>query len=115
MKISVLCCLLFLCLLPVSSAQQSPKPTSDQAATQNSSADDGFFIFKARPDRAPREFSESYCAYMRTYRVRRKYAGSDVVSPAGYTTCVPAKRFELKSAVATTTQSIGDKQGSLAP
>lgn len=42
---------------------------------------------------------ESFCAFMRTYRVERERRGSDVVRPAGYTTCVPSKRFELKSAV----------------
>jgi len=110
MKIKILCCLLFLCLSPISLAQESPKPENDQAAVENSGG--GEFIFKATPDRASPEFSEKYCAYMRTYRVRREYADSDVVSPAGYTTCVPSKRFELKNAVVSQTESAGDKQGS---
>jgi hypothetical protein len=42
---------------------------------------------------------EPFCAFMRTYRVEREHRGSDVVRLAGYTTCVPTKRFELKSAV----------------
>ena len=44
-------------------------------------------------------FSDATCAYLRTYRVKRHYRGSDVVSLAGYTTCVPIRRFEMKSAV----------------
>lgn len=44
-------------------------------------------------------FSNATCAYLRTYRVKRQYHGSDLVSPAGYTTCVPTRRFEMKSAV----------------
>ena len=44
------------------------------------------------------------CAYMRTYRVKRRRRGSDVVGPAGYTTCVPMRRFEMRSAV----QTVGD-------
>ncbi len=42
---------------------------------------------------------ESSCAFMRTYRVERERRGSDAVRLAGYTKCVPTKRFELKSAV----------------
>ena len=54
-------------------------------------------------------FSEPFCAYIRTYRVKREYRNSDVVSPAGYTTCVPSKRFEMKSAVQVQTESPVDK------
>jgi hypothetical protein len=43
--------------------------------------------------------TEVTCAFMRTYRVRREHRGSDVVRPAGYTKCVPTRRFEMKSAV----------------
>jgi hypothetical protein len=42
---------------------------------------------------------ESSCAFMRTYRMERKSRGSDEVRPAGYTTCVPIKRFETRNAV----------------
>jgi hypothetical protein len=49
------------------------------------------------------------CAYIRTYRVKRQARGSDVVAPAGYTTCVPSGRFEMRSAVRTTTDS-GDEK-----
>ncbi|MBZ5657340.1 MAG: hypothetical protein LAO56_18895 [Acidobacteriia bacterium] len=42
---------------------------------------------------------DSFCAFMRTYRVKREHRGSDVAHLAGYTKCVPTKRFEMKSAV----------------
>ncbi len=42
---------------------------------------------------------EAICAFMRSYRVRREFRGSDVTRPAGYTTCVPAARFTMKSTV----------------
>lgn len=41
------------------------------------------------------------CATMRTYRVKRRGRGSEAVGPAGYTTCVPMRRFEVHSAVET--------------
>jgi hypothetical protein len=41
------------------------------------------------------------CASMRTYRVKRRGHGSEAVGPAGYTTCVPMRRFEMHSAVET--------------
>ena len=59
-------------------------------------------IFIINPESAPTgAFAEPFCAYMRTYRVRREYRGSDEVSPAGYTTCVSSNRFEVRSAVQT--------------
>jgi hypothetical protein len=41
---------------------------------------------------------DTFCAYMRTYRVKREERGSDVTRPAGYTTCVPVQRFGVKRA-----------------
>jgi hypothetical protein len=43
--------------------------------------------------------NDVFCLSMRTYRVKRENPESDAVTPAGYTTCQPAKRFQLKSAV----------------
>lgn len=48
---------------------------------------------------------EEFCAYIRAYRVRREYKGSDVVIPAGQTTCLPSSRFNIRSAVMTQTES----------
>lgn len=107
MKISLLGCLLLICLMPLSQAQDSAKPKSDQVVTQNSPANEDYF-FKIRPERAP-EADETYCAYIRAYRVKRKFWNSDEVIPAGYTTCIPSKQFEFRSAVETQTESTGDK------
>ena len=42
---------------------------------------------------------DNTCAFMRTYRMKREARGSDVTRPAGYTVCVPTRRFEMKSTV----------------
>jgi hypothetical protein len=39
---------------------------------------------------------DAFCAFMRTYRVKRDARGSDVTRPAGYTTCVPVSRFAMR-------------------
>lgn len=41
------------------------------------------------------------CLSIRSYVVKRDSKNSDSVHPAGYMTCVPAKRFRLKTADAT--------------
>jgi hypothetical protein len=41
---------------------------------------------------------DSFCAFMRTYRMKREERGSDATRPAGYTTCVPVQRFGVKRA-----------------
>ena len=38
------------------------------------------------------------CLSIRSYVVKRDSKNSDSVHPAGYSTCVPAKRFRLKTA-----------------
>ena len=45
------------------------------------------------------EERDSYCACMRTYRMKREVRGSDATRPAGYTSCVPARRFDMLNAV----------------
>jgi hypothetical protein len=42
---------------------------------------------------------EITCLSMRTYRVKRDRPQSDATVPAGYSTCTPSKRFDVKSAV----------------
>ena len=109
MKILGLCVLVLVCLAPLQ-CQESPK--NDQVPAQASpftapsplfgepQAVPPLFSRYLEPDRIfVGTFSEPYCAYMRTYRVQRERRGSDLVRPAGYTTCVPTKRFEMKSAV----------------
>jgi hypothetical protein len=97
MKIFGLCFLLFVGLAPISQAQDSPKPKSDQAAIENAPAPADRIILNLGSELSPGPYS--YCAYMRTYRVKRDHPGSDMTRLAGYTTCVPSKRFEMRSAV----------------
>lgn len=116
MKILGLCFLLSVCLAPISQAQKwpnqdTPNLTKTDQVPQNSLSTGHLSFFehsqstphlrlhRVDPDALSEMFSEPFCAYMRTYRVKREYRNSDVVSPAGYTTCVPSTRFEVRSAV----------------
>ena len=49
--------------------------------------------------------SDFTCLSIRSYVVKRDSKNSDSVHPAGYSTCVPAKRFRLKTADASETVS----------
>ena len=102
MKILGLCFLLFVCLAPLSQAQlsqaeESTKPARDAAIVSAPSTAD-HIVLNLDSEYLP-PGPTTYCAFMRTYRVRRDHRGSDVTRPAGYTTCVPTRRFEMKSAV----------------
>ncbi len=89
--------LLLCCSFAIGQAQTlSTDSKTNQPVAQASRSTEPFY-FRLEPDRT--QSLESYCAYMRTYRVKKQYHNSDVVTPAGYTTCVPSKRFELRSAV----------------
>lgn len=55
------------------------------------------FFWTPPVDFAPQ--ADVTCLSMRTYRVKRENPHSDAVRPAGYSTCQPTKRFQLKSAV----------------
>jgi hypothetical protein len=92
---------LLLCLIATSAAQSLSDPQkSDQITTQDSRSSGTLLLPDLTRDRASwNESTTSYCAYMRTYRMKRKSRGSDVVSPASYTKCVPTARFELRSTV----------------
>jgi hypothetical protein len=46
------------------------------------------------------------CLSIRSYVVKRDSKNSDSVHPAGYSTCVPARRFRLKTADARDTVSL---------
>jgi hypothetical protein len=96
MKVLGLCFLFVVCLAPLAQAQESSKSTNDQAVIAAPAAGDNMILdlnAKAAPG------SDTSCAFMRTYRVKRDHPGSDMTRPAGYTACVPFKRFEVKSAV----------------
>lgn len=46
----------------------------------------------------------STCLTMRSYIMQREAPDSDVTRPAGYQTCTPASRFQVKAAVDTKTK-----------
>jgi hypothetical protein len=96
MKIFGLCFLLVVSLALLSQAQESPKSANDQAVITAPAAAD-HMILSLNAKAAPGD--DTSCAFMRTYRVKRDHPGSDMTKPTGYTTCVPFKRFEVKSAV----------------
>jgi hypothetical protein len=118
MKILRLSFLLFTslaaCLVGVGYAQDATKQDSQRAKADSDllaapvaggAADR--LILNMRSD-VPDSLSSS-CAYMRTYRVKRRARGSDAVGPAGYTTCVPMRRFEMRTTVETRTDSGGGR------
>jgi hypothetical protein len=100
-------------LVVVASAQQQsnlPVMNTDEAAIQNWLARDHTKwrgIDSSRdtllPDHSDGSMlslaDEPSCVYMRTYRMKRETADSDVTRPAGYTSCVPVARFMVKRAV----------------
>lgn len=43
--------------------------------------------------------NESTCYFLRSYRVTRNDPDSDSTSPAGYSTCLPSTRIQMKTAV----------------
>lgn len=96
MKAGVLCTLFFVSLMPVSWSQESPKPTKDAGAIQRSPVTTEAYHFKIEPE--PAGDQQLFCAYMRTYRVKREYQDSDFVRPTGYAECIPTQRFEVKRA-----------------
>jgi hypothetical protein len=121
MKMMRLCFLLLfsVCLAGVSYGQDAanqdsakakgPRQGPDLLAGQVAPGTTDRLIYNLKPDlfmpdAAPNSVGSS-CAYLRTYRVKRQTPGSDAVAPAGYTTCVPTRRFEVRSAVQTQTDS----------
>ena len=116
-KLGLFLSLLFICL-GISSAQNAPKAASPRAKSTRQSAllaaqvaerPEDRLILNMKPDTpdSPDDPNANTCAYMRTYRVKRQARGSDAVAPAGYTTCVPTRRFEMRSAVETHMDSGG--------
>jgi len=97
MRKSLFCCFLVFCAVSILPAQEPAKPKDNGMAIKKTQSVDRYSIWKLTPEDAAGEESETVCAYMRTYRVRREYRGSDVVVPSGYTTCVPTRNAGLKS------------------
>ena len=98
--------LLSLCLLATSAAQSATDPQKgDRTTTQDSRLSGTLLLPDHTRDRISRDESTiSYCAYMRTYKVKREYRNSDVVKLTGYTKCVPTERVELRTTVQTETE-----------
>ena len=88
-----------------SSKATSSRSQSDFSASHFADGAEDRLVFNIKPELFKPDSSGTSCAYMRTYRVKRQARGSDTVFPAGYTTCVPMQRFEMRSAVETTTDS----------
>jgi hypothetical protein len=55
---------------------------------------------------------DNTCAFLRVYRMKRDVPCSDQTRPAGYTTCVRASRFTMKSSVI---QSADPQRGASGP
>jgi len=70
-------------------------------------ADDGLSVALPRQSK-PRRFSfprvrilyprDNVCYYGRSYRYKRESRDSDLTVPAGYTTCTPRSKFQVKNA-----------------
>jgi hypothetical protein len=88
-----------------SAKAKAPRQESEPVAAQVVPGVGDRLIYDLRSDWFMPDSSGSSCAYMRTYRVKRQARDSDAVAPAGYTTCVPTRRFEMRSAVETHTNS----------
>ena len=106
--------LLLLCLVATAAAQSSSDPQKGNQVTAQDSRSSGTLLLPhLTRDRAlwsewePHDWripegvsgTNSYCAYMRTYRMKRESRDSDAVRLAGYTKCVPSNRFETRNAV----------------
>lgn len=51
------------------------------------------------PNIVTMERDDVTCLTIRAYRVAREHPDSDAVRPAGYSTCQPSSRFQIKTAV----------------
>jgi len=95
-----------LCLGNDQPAQDSlTAASSDQSQQQRASAPDILQSHDSRLDPYHRyvrrdEPRTVTCLKLRTYFLAREGRDSDTVEPAGYTTCQPASRYEMKFAVA---------------
>lgn len=83
------------------SEKKSPPPLSDADRAIVQSWAETYQPQEARieGDRLilPVDERNAVCAFLRVYRVKRYIPGSDATRPAGYTTCVGASRFTMKS------------------
>lgn len=110
---AALCWLLLIFFAQAVQAQELSWPATDRDSSHNSAASNPSNRFdsghlRLRDSESAQNLGaqgeEEFCAYIRAYRVRREYKGSDVVMPAGQTTCLPSSRFNIRSAVMTQTE-----------
>ena len=116
----LLLCVVFWLCLAAEAQQPSPeattphldysKPNIDLAATWRTQAKVSKSPFEVKSAPVFADSSDYFCAYMRTYRVKTVSPGSDAVTPAGYTTCVPSARFEMRNAVSTQTDDLDKRK-----
>ena len=105
MKYSGLCFLSALMLAGSASAQSQPSSSlskADRAVIQEWTAHAQTDLQQNKSDRIifSAEDRDDYCAFIRTYRMKREESSSDITRPAGYTTCVPMQGIEIKRAIA---------------
>ncbi|HWZ83240.1 MAG TPA: hypothetical protein VNW47_11470 [Terriglobales bacterium] len=83
----------------IAQSQTTPLSDSNRAIIQSWSAANHSGEARIEGDRLilPSDDRDSTCAFMRVYRMKRDVPGSDVTRPAGYTTCVNAARFTMRS------------------
>jgi hypothetical protein len=112
----VLSLLISLCVA-TAAAQSSPQNSSQPstpAPPQAAQASPDVLLFQLQPGNNSRavpvlgphiprivtlEQDEATCYTIRAYRVARENPDSDMVRPAGYSTCLRASRFQFKTAV----------------
>lgn len=98
-------------------AQQAPEVLTPLASTpsepwrilpkKDSDKDNGLILMLNPQELGPEGIplaAETYCFSIRSYVVARDNKHSDSVHPVGYSTCVPASRYRLKTADAHVTR-----------
>jgi hypothetical protein len=96
---SILSLLIALCVA-TAAAQSSPAKTSASAQGKVERNDDSLLDSRMqRPLTLTFDPNDAVCYTIRAYRVARENPESDVVRPAGYSTCQRASRFQFRTAV----------------
>lgn len=85
----------------IAQSEKAPLNDADRAIVQAWSQSSQPSDARIEGDRLvlPSDGRDNTCAFLRVYRLKRDVPGSDVTRPAGYTTCVSAARFSMKSSV----------------
>jgi hypothetical protein len=88
-------------LIAQSQPEKAPLSDADRAIVQDWMERNHPSDTRIEGDRLilPSDDRDNTCAFLRVYRMKRQTPGSDLTRPAGYTTCVSASRFTMKSSV----------------